>query len=197
MRLMANIKIRAKTGLYEYRRVVPERLRGHLPPVPGFPDKPDRVEFTKSLSTRNVREANKVAAELDALVDAAFADAEQRAIGAAQPGGRAEVASGIAGSHIVVNPQHAFQAIDRWVEREIQAARLRHFNAATPEDQFDHAAHLRSEMAYALTQPRPWERIDRFDVKLAAALSSEKINIGFHHPAIPRLRPSSLRLGGR
>jgi hypothetical protein len=75
---MANIKQRAKTGIFDYRRVVPERLRGHLPPVVGFPDKPDRCEFTQSLETRNVRDANKAAAELDACVDGAFADAERR-----------------------------------------------------------------------------------------------------------------------
>ena len=59
MRLMANIKARVKTGLYEYRRVVPERLRDHLPPVVGFSEKPGRIEFTKSLGTRIVREARR------------------------------------------------------------------------------------------------------------------------------------------
>ncbi|MFZ4410371.1 MAG: DUF6538 domain-containing protein, partial [Paracraurococcus sp.] len=55
MRLTAYCRQRAKTGLYEYRRVVPPDLRLHVPDVPGFTQKLGRIEFTKSLRTRNVR----------------------------------------------------------------------------------------------------------------------------------------------
>ena len=185
MRLMANIKIRAKTRMFEYRRVVPERLRWHLPPVVGFPDKPYRTEFTQSLGTRLVREANQAAGKIDARIDAAFAEAERR-LADTNPtltGRSAPAAAGL--SSQAIDPEQAFQAIDRWVERETANARIRQFNAE-PEDQFGEEARARSELAYVLqTQPRPWERLGHFDAKLASALTSEEIVIRPDHPALP------------
>lgn len=136
MRLMANIRLRATAGLYEYRRVMPECLRDHLPPVIGFSAKPDRIEFTKSLATRNVREANRTAAAIDTVVDAAFAEAERRAAGSAPSVVHPESAGRGTGVHLTVGPQDAFHAIDRWTDRATRDARLHHFNVATAENRF-------------------------------------------------------------
>jgi hypothetical protein len=72
MRAMSYFRLRKKTGLYEYRRFIPPELRGHLPPVTGFPDKPGRTKFTLALGTAKVAEANQRAAEIDGQVQQAI-----------------------------------------------------------------------------------------------------------------------------
>jgi hypothetical protein len=77
MRLMSHIRKHPTTGIFWYRRVVPPPLRGHMPSVPGFDDKPDRTEFSKPLRTRDKGEANRAAALIDRAVETALTQAER------------------------------------------------------------------------------------------------------------------------
>jgi hypothetical protein len=74
---MANIRRHRKTGIFWYRRVVLVRLRQAMPNIEGFPAKANRTEFIKTLGTRSIGDANRLAAELDVLVQQSFDAAER------------------------------------------------------------------------------------------------------------------------
>jgi hypothetical protein len=95
---MANIRLHRKTGIYWYRRAVPAELRLFLPEVAGFPHKPSRTEFTRTLRTRSKAEANREAAVIDQQVAAAFDAARKRVAGHATP------ASKVASAEVVEIP---------------------------------------------------------------------------------------------
>ncbi|MDP2356210.1 MAG: hypothetical protein Q8M31_09130 [Beijerinckiaceae bacterium] len=103
MRLMSYIRRHPKTGVYWYRRSVPERLRGLLPVVDGFQDKSGRVEFTRTLKTKDEREANRQAATLVLAVQRAIDIAEKKL--AARP----SVPEGA-----TLEPGAIFAGIERW-----------------------------------------------------------------------------------
>jgi len=68
VRVMSYVRLRGKTGIWEYRRVIPPRLRPVIPSLEGFDSRPGRTEFTKSLDTRAKAEANRRAAIIDQQV---------------------------------------------------------------------------------------------------------------------------------
>ena len=76
MKLGPHIRKTRKSGTFEYRRAVPERIRQFVAEIEGFETKVGRKELTKSLGTRNQREANALASVIDANVQSAFDAAE-------------------------------------------------------------------------------------------------------------------------
>ena len=187
---MANIKKR-RNGVYEYRRVVPIRLRGHLPPVPGFADKTTRTEFTRSLETPVVREANKRAATIDALIDRAFVEAEQRLTSGEMPSAKPNGVSTKQQqtAYGVLDPDTAFAAFDAWLVSKQRIARLEAFQIGQAIDLGPLAA-ARSERNYRIQQPNPWRHVPEFDPTLLKALASQGIRISPDHPALANLRPA-------
>lgn len=191
VRLMANIRVHPKTEILWYRRVIPARLRPHVPPVEGFALKPDRTEFTKTLGTRSKAEANRKAAALDRLVDEALRDAERRL--AASNGYTGAVADlGTTTVHPMIAPNEAFAALERWRCAEIAAAERRLFNRE-PEVRRTDADLARTRLVMAL-RDRPmrhrkgWLKIEGFDSKLASALTSHGVPATSDHPALMHLR---------
>jgi hypothetical protein len=128
MRLVANIRLHPKTGIYQFRKAVPEDVRDHLPEIPDLPGKPGRVEITKSLGTRIKAEANREANRLDALVEAAIEQARQQL--ARRASGQAVTATGNpSGPPKPIDPRTAFAALARWEATAIREAEQRLFNA--------------------------------------------------------------------
>jgi len=191
VRLVANVRIHPKTGIYWYRRAVPARLRRYLPEVDGFPTKEGRTEFTKTLGTRIKAEANREAARLDQQIEAAFAAAEARlsALDAVQPRGAPAPAGG---PPPPIDPRTAFAALTRWEAKAIRAAETRLFNAPLADRRTDEDAR-RGDLVMAL-RARPmrftkaWSRIAQFNERLAEALCSEGVAATADHPALERLR---------
>jgi integrase len=172
MRLHPHVRRRPKTGIYEYRRVVPPRLRGHLPPVEGFPNKADRSEFTQSLGTRSIPEANRSAAAIDTRVSAAIAAAERRLVQDRAHAHRLDpdrVLPAFDHRHaaqdaappptpVVLDPASVERAFAHWRDAEISRRRLEIFNTA-PGIDLSPAASARSDRyAILLFQPEPWRK---------------------------------------
>jgi hypothetical protein len=89
---MSYVGLRSETGIYEYRRVIPPRLRSVIASVEGFDNKPGRTEFTKSLDTRAKAEANRRGAIVDLKLQAALDRAASRlATPSARPSRRGSV----------------------------------------------------------------------------------------------------------
>jgi integrase len=190
MRLMSYVKVRPKTGLYEYRRVVPPELRAHLPPVPGFTLKPGRTEFTKALGVGAKREAeaNRRAAEIDRVVEAALRHAAEAARRQSPPIQKGNTAAPPPEAvRPPVSPQQAFAALDRWLERSIRQEEVRVFNNPGQHLTGWHGDDTLNEAAKHLSYGR-YEQIPDFDERLVAALTSEGIQISVGHPALGRLR---------
>src|SRR5687767_5124250 len=97
-----------RTGLYWYRRVVPPALRGSVPPVEGFEHKPERVEFSKTLNTRDKAEANRAAALLDRAVEAALQEALT-----------GEPERDHSRPTLALRPADAFRALEQWKRDEL------------------------------------------------------------------------------
>ena len=193
MRLMSYIRLHPKTGIYQYRRPVPDWLKGRAPPVIGFPDNPNRAEWTKSLGARRGEEAraNRLAAELDGPVEAAIAAAKDD-VAAASPTPIRPVAPSIA----PLSSAPAFAAIERWEEAAREAAERRLFNGNTESNWIETAGsddperdyHLQQFGHYTRNHADLWQRVPGFDDALVAALATQDIAIPADHPAIPRLR---------
>lgn len=184
---MSNTKIHEKTGIVWYRRVVPSDLRGRCPSIPGFADKPDRRELTKTLETRDEAEANRRAALIDIEVENAFKTARSPArLVAAQP--PKAVAR--------LTPQIVRDALLRWQVSEIEDIRLRTFNEEAQRSPFEavldvvDGAYLIQQYAESpVSNPDNWQRIPDYDGCLVAALSSQGIAISIDHPAVRSIRP--------
>ena len=103
---MSHIRLHPKTGLFQYRRAIPERLRGHVPHVDGFSENSSRIEFTRSLGTNRKADANRLAARLDMAVEIALTEAE-KAAGAAEPAPAMPI-------NRALRSGEAFQLIEAW-----------------------------------------------------------------------------------
>jgi integrase len=193
-----------RTGMFWFRRVVPERLRPVLDDVPGFPAKPGRRELTVSLRTKDRREAHIRAAGYVQAVGRAFAQAE-----ALVP--RQEPPNATPPRPILIRPQEVLAAIAAWQRHEIARRELHYFNnppdhhalVTIPTDDTDpgcastvtvRQVHLdawpiadRQRILYeCLVADADWPA--EFDASLAAALASEGLPVPADHPAVARLR---------
>lgn len=194
MRLMANIRKHTKTGIFWYRRVVPVRLRQAMPNVEGFVAKANRTEFIKTLGTRSKAEANRLAAELDVLVQQAFDTAEQNLTGtpiasplvAAKAPDRADTAP------VVLDPRRAFTVLMRWETQETRAIEQHAFNEPVEigigARELEEGTLLLALQARPMRQRKGWLRVPDFDEQLVAALRSQGIEAAVGHPALERMR---------
>jgi hypothetical protein len=140
MRLMGNIQPHPKNGILYARKVIPEDTRH------AFGGKGEKWH---SLRTRDPKVANLRAAPWLAQVE--------RQIEQARATGKLSKKTD---AKLVLNPDSAFDAIGRWQERQTTEQYLQHFNGtARPIPQFGREAIARSDLIYALSQPRAWERI--------------------------------------
>jgi hypothetical protein len=176
MRLVANIRLHPKTGIYQFRKAVPEDVRDHLPEIPDLPGKPGRVEITKSLGTRIKAEANRQATRLDALVKAAIEEARQR-LARRNAATAATASTSSSGPPKPIDPRTAFAALARWEATAIRDAEQRLFNAPVTDRLTEEDAR-RGDIIVAL-RARPmrftkaWQKVAGFDDRLAQALCSE------------------------
>ncbi len=184
-----------RTDVFWFRRVIPPRLRPFMPDVPGlFPAKPARVQFIRTLGTKDRRRANTAALAIKQAVNHAFVEAERRraAIGVlpAPPAGQDAPAALI----VPIRREAALAAIERWRAQSLAEAELRQFNAPVLDDAAIYAAAeaeapLLNALAAAAGQAAtgvPWP--EGGDIALAAALSGQGLPVDAAHPALPRLR---------
>lgn len=133
---------RRQSGIYWYRWTIPARLRPVMPPVTGFPDLPNRVDFTISLRTADVRLANIRAAAYEPRVAAAIQQAE-RVLAAATikladhrpPEITATLPASItAPTHLMLDPALVHHAIAAWRDDQLVELHRRAYNQdASPE----------------------------------------------------------------
>jgi len=193
---MSYVRLRGKTGIYEYRRVIPPRLRAVIPSVDGFDSKPGRTEFTKSLDTQAKAEANRRAAIIDRQVQAALDDAENRL---AKPSawGRGGTATSDPTGFITIDPRAAHTAIDLWRRHEIDAAAKAAFNrtprCSVGDEQLsvpDFRYNLQQFARYPVANEAVLPKLTGFDSVLLTALAQHGIVLDGSHPAISSLRPA-------
>lgn len=191
MRLMSYVRLRAKTGRYEYRRVVPPHLRALVPQVAGFGDKPGRTEFTQSLDAASKPEANRIGAALDQRVQAALDVAEARAAKRVSWGETDK------GAQVALDPASVFGAIEAWKRQEVKASELGAFNGllhqAVGDDllgQPDFRYNLQQFSQYPIGNEGALAALRGFDEALLAALGTQGIVVGDAHPVIEKLRPA-------
>ena len=188
---MSYVRKRARTGIFEYRRVIPPELRPFIHQVTGFATKPGRTEFTQSLQTRFEAEANRRGAALDQHVQIGLDDARNRR--AKLPRGEGQGQSReIATRVVVVSRTAAFEALDRWKQTEIEASADSAFNGTVHKSLGDEAQ-SQPDMRYHLQQitlgnANACARIAGFDSVLASVLRSQGIGISEDHPAIAEMR---------
>ena len=187
MRLSSHIRKHPRTGLYWYRRVVPPALRGSVPPVEGFEHKPERVEFSKTLNTRDKAEANRAAALLDRAVEAALQEALT-----GEPG------NVITRARLWPFGQRMLsERSEQWKRHELARRSDSFFNGATTPEWWEEAAnppdvHYRLQQFAASSRSLPdgWRDIPNFDKALRRALASQRLQVPDGHPSVPILRPS-------
>lgn len=207
MRIMGYTEWRKKTKTYWYRRVVPARLRGHVPLVAGFPDNPSRTEFNKNLNVVDKAAASRAAARIDALVqpalDAAEARAEPRVDSARRKPNDAVMPRNMPSVDLVtrtdsvplterqvLTPARAFDALENWEEAELKRCEIEAFNSE-PGFDFSDTAMVRSRLAYQLKSrggANWWTQIEGFDNRLSAVLVAAGMDVPPTHPALSRLR---------
>jgi hypothetical protein len=196
MRLASYVRKHPVTGIYWYRRAVPPHLRGSLPEVAEFKHNPARVEFSKTLRTRDMAEANRAAAALDRSVQKAIEAAEQ----AAQKGTSEPADVKAPPESVRIKPQDALTAIERWRSVAIADAEQRIFNGDESLCPWE-AAIPNPDTEYRLQQlalggrelADGWRAIPNFDEVLVEALRSVKVTIPIGHPALNWLRRSFAR----
>ena len=191
MRIMGYTEFRTKTKTFWYRRVVPARLRGHVPAVAGFPENATRTEFNKNLKVSDKAAASRAASKIDLLVQEALIAAEAR-IKPLQ--GSLKPVSGSAtppdAQPLTLTPTLAFAALERWEEAEIKRSEIDAFNSE-PRIDVSESAMIRSRTVYELGNRNGanwWARIEGFDEKLIGVLSAAGVAVNPAHPAIGRLR---------
>jgi integrase len=194
VRVMSYVRLRGKTGIYEYRRVVPPRLRSVIASVEGFDSRPGRTEFTKSLDTQAKGEANRRGAIIDQKVQAALDDAESR-LAIPSAWGRISTKTSEAAEIIAVDPRAAHAAIDLWRRHEIDMAAQAAFNGqpcCSAGDEHlsvpDFRYNLQQYAAYPAANEAVRSKLTGFDTVLVAALARHGIVLGEAHPAISSLR---------
>jgi len=188
---MGYTEFRTKTKTYWYRRVVPARLRGHVPAVAGFPDNATRTEFNKNLKVSDKAAASRAASKIDLLVQEALIAAEAR-IKPLQLQGSLKPVSGSATPPDAqpLTPTLAFAALERWEEAEIKRSEIDAFNSELGID-VSESAMVRSRTIYELGSRSGvnwWTRIEGFDEKLTAVLLAADMDVIPTHPAIGKLR---------
>ena len=168
MGLMKGLVRRGAKGTFYIRKRIPDDLRAHF----GCDEK------SFSLHTTDPVEALR-------LGGAALADLEDqfrrlRGLVQAAPAPLARQA---------VNPDRAYEAINRWRHKAIGGAYIEEFNGdhRPPAWFIGDEAMARSRHRAAL-QRGAWHEIEGFDTALVEALNGEGILIDLDHPAIRRLR---------
>ena len=174
MRIMGYTEFRTKTKTYWYRRVVPARLRGHVPAVASFPDNATRTEFNKNLKVSDKAAASRAASKIDLLVQEALIAAEAR-IKPLQLQGSLKPVSGSATPPDAqpLTPTLAFAALERWEEAEIKRSEIDAFNSELGID-VSESAMVRSRTIYELGSRSGvnwWKRIGKHPVSTAACPS--------------------------
>lgn len=183
MRLMSYIRKHAKTGIYWYRRAVPLRLREHLPPITGFAARV-RTEITKSLETRDLRTANRMAGEIDRRVQAAL-DQAQAVIARPQP-------QPVTAAARTYSRGDLETAIENWRRAETARLETEIINNPPPANPArtalaEAAAHANRN--HALAEGR-CDDVPGFYAAMASALATQGIGIAADHPALRRLGPT-------
>jgi integrase len=193
---MSYVRLRGKTGIYEYRRVIPPRLRSVIPSVEGFDNKSGRTEFTKSLDTKSKTEANRRGGIIDQNVQAALDDAERR-VATPSAWGRVSGGKSEAAEFIVVDPRAAHAAIDLWRRHEIDSAARAAFNGqpcCSLGDEHrsmpDFRYNLQQFARYPVANEAIRSKLTGFDAVLVTALAQQGITLSELHPAINSLRPA-------
>lgn len=182
MRLMAYTRKHPKTGMYWYRRAVPPRLRSHLPPVSGFRSKAARTEYTKSLDTRDLRQANRKAGEIDQRVQAALDQAQAALDGAAV------IAPIISPTSLPTRGYTRHQlrsAIIDWHREQIERAEAEIIGNPPADPEQAAAAEMdRARQWWSITEPgRHLANPDLYPA-ISEALASRGMSITPDHPAL-------------
>jgi integrase len=193
MRLASYVRKHSATGIFWYRRAIPPHLRGAVPEVPGFAHNPARVEFSKTLRTRDMAEANRAAARIDGSVQKALEAAEQASQGVTAPLTEALTPP----ESVRIKPQDALAAIERWRTQEIAYAEQRIFNGDESLSAWE-AAVREPDAQYCLQQfvlagrefPDGWKAVAGFDEVLIKALATVNMTVPAGHPALYWLRRS-------
>lgn len=170
MALMKGLVRRGARGTFYVRRRIPGDLRAHF----------GADEKSISLHTTDEAEALRRGG-------AALADLEEQF---RRLRGQVSTPDAEPVARLAVNPDRAFDAIQRWRSKAIDAAYSDEFNGdERPADWFmgDEAA-ARSRLRAKL-QEGAWAEIDEFDDRLIEALNGEGVRLDSGHPALRRLRP--------
>jgi integrase len=185
---MSYARVHPKTGIIWYRRAVPPALRGKLPPIPGFPDRSSRTELTKTTGTKKKQVANRLLAQIDALVQQAFERTQQQV---KQP--RTDAPA----TPAQISPAVVSGALDRWLSRELESLKIRVFNGEEKPSPFesiraslDGVYRIQQYANSSRTQPELWREVAGFDELLLRALDSQGFALTAGHPALPRIRPA-------
>lgn len=185
MRLMAYTRKHPKTGIYWYRRAVPPRLRGHLPPVSGFGNKTDRTEYTKSLETRDLRQANRKAGEIDRRIQAALDQAQAVLDGSAATSVAVRVSAAPRPPASGYTRQQLRSAVAEWHRAEMERAEAEIIaNPPTDPEQAAAAEMDRAGKWWSVTEPDAHLANSDLYPALAKALASRGMTIAADHPAL-------------
>ena len=190
MKLGPHIRKTRKSGTFEYRRAVPERIRPFINEIEGFETKVGRKELTKSLSTRNQREANALASVIDANVQSAFDAAELRANPPTAP-----VIPKVPTRK--VTPAEISKALANWRKSLIEERKSEILNGIDLNSPyyeginlvFDGPYNLKQISDYPSAQMGLYSKIPGFDQLLVSALAAAKLPMEANSPAIPQIRP--------
>ena len=190
MKLGPHIRKTRKSGTFEYRRAVPERIRPFINEIEGFETKVGRKELTKSLSTRNQREANALASVIDANVQSAFDAAELRANPPTAP-----VIPKVPTRK--VTPAEISKALANWRKSLIEERKSEILNGIDLNNPyyeginlvFDGPYNLKQISDYPSAQMGLYSKIPGFDQLLVSALATAKLPMEASSPAIPQIRP--------
>ncbi|WP_082468586.1 tyrosine-type recombinase/integrase [Acidiphilium sp. JA12-A1] len=188
---MSYVRKHSKTGIYWYRRAVPPRLREHMPPISGFPARV-RTEITKSLETRDLRAANRLAGDIDRRVQRAL-DQAQTALNGGAHEMLPQSAPTTAGSSSAVYTRRQLQdAIEAWRRQEIARVETEILNSPLLDNPAEVAMNEKfanADRNFALCEGR-CENVPGFYEAMSAALAQQGVNIAVDHPALRRLDKS-------
>jgi len=190
MKLGPHIRKIRKSGTFEYRRAVPERIRQFVAEIEGFETKVGRKELTKSLGTRNQREANALASVIDANVQSAFDAAEIKANPpAANVGPKVPIRK--------LTPAEIQKALANWRKSLIEERKSLILNGIDLDSPyyeginsvFDGPYYLKQISDYPSSQIGLYLKIPDFDHLLVSAFAAAKLLMDANSPAIPQVRP--------
>ena len=189
------VRYNRKTQILEYRRVVPPNLQNCLPSIEGFSDRPRRTELVKSLSTRCRKEANAKAAQINAIVEAAFAKALSETSSVDK--NTSQKQQDTKSLTKLINPEELVDALSQWGSAEKLSLVLKYANSADVTSPLLNVAETREGInelhEYAqnafFSNRDLWRKVPDFDSLMLDALKCQGIFLQETHPVLSIIRP--------